>query len=308
MAGEGKTDMERIGLFSEMEYITIGDTYFTALNRPFNEEAGKGRQMFPGGSKIMSDLQAGYFDAQFKRVFTGEGYSNPIKLKRQHRMEEAKKNIGKVFLPSNGDKKSSGLGSYYGTLGGPMPAFSGQLKARDPYIAPGKNFYTNPGKLGTGYGYPNLTIGKPYSYSSESYEGAARKKGEVDDEQALMKGGPFKLNLYPREYFDANPYQSDEHLPPVKKSAERKVEKPFRPSSPAKKMGGMKAGTFDPYPSHSNEPYRIKREKETTTNKSGKIFHPLSSSKTRPIRSILQAYVLKSVNPVNYKTLSLASY
>lgn len=45
-----------------------------------------------------------------------------------------------------------GLGSYYGTLGGPVPFFSAQSKPREKYEAPGKNLYTNPGKKGTGYG------------------------------------------------------------------------------------------------------------------------------------------------------------
>lgn len=31
----GKTDMERIGLFSEMEYITVGDKYVTQFNRKY---------------------------------------------------------------------------------------------------------------------------------------------------------------------------------------------------------------------------------------------------------------------------------
>nr|XP_033799537.1 UPF0602 protein C4orf47 homolog isoform X1 [Geotrypetes seraphini]XP_033799545.1 UPF0602 protein C4orf47 homolog isoform X1 [Geotrypetes seraphini]XP_033799553.1 UPF0602 protein C4orf47 homolog isoform X1 [Geotrypetes seraphini]XP_033799558.1 UPF0602 protein C4orf47 homolog isoform X1 [Geotrypetes seraphini]XP_033799567.1 UPF0602 protein C4orf47 homolog isoform X1 [Geotrypetes seraphini] len=308
MGAEGKTDMERLGLFSEMEYVTIGDSYIPSLNRPFNDAAGKGRQMFPGGSKLMSDLQAGYFDAQFKRVFTGEGYSNPIKLRRLYRLDQSKRNLGKSFLPSSVSKKSSGLGSYYGTIGGSVQAFSSQLKTKAPYVAPGKNFYTNPGKKGTGYGYPNLTIGKPFAYSAEIYDKGPRKKGEEYDESKLIKGGPFRLNLYPREYFDPNPYHVDKPLPPLKKTEEKKIEKPFRPSSPSKKMGGMKAGTFDPYPTHSTDPYKTKYEKEVAVNKSGKIFHPLAGTKTRPVRSVLQAYVLKSVNTKNYKTLNLESY
>nr|XP_033799577.1 UPF0602 protein C4orf47 homolog isoform X2 [Geotrypetes seraphini] len=262
MGAEGKTDMERLGLFSEMEYVTIGDSYIPSLNRPFNDAAGKGRQMFPGGSKLMSDLQAGYFDAQFKRVFTGEGYSNPIKLRRLYRLDQSKRNLGKSFLPSSVSKKR----------------------------------------------YPNLTIGKPFAYSAEIYDKGPRKKGEEYDESKLIKGGPFRLNLYPREYFDPNPYHVDKPLPPLKKTEEKKIEKPFRPSSPSKKMGGMKAGTFDPYPTHSTDPYKTKYEKEVAVNKSGKIFHPLAGTKTRPVRSVLQAYVLKSVNTKNYKTLNLESY
>jgi hypothetical protein len=46
----------------------------------------------------------------------------------------------------------SGLGSHYGTLAGPIGAFSPTEKSRGAYKSPGKNFYTNPGKQGTGFG------------------------------------------------------------------------------------------------------------------------------------------------------------
>ena len=46
----------------------------------------------------------------------------------------------------------SGLGNHYGTLSGPIGAFSPQDKARKAYKTPGKNIYTNPGRKGTGFG------------------------------------------------------------------------------------------------------------------------------------------------------------
>nr|XP_044998241.1 UPF0602 protein C4orf47 homolog isoform X2 [Jaculus jaculus] len=249
MPGEGgKTDMERIGLFSEMEYITVGDKYVSPFNRPFNEDANKNRQMFPGGTKVMSNLQAGYFDAQFARIFEGEGYVNLNQVRRRHMMQEAKKNLGKAFIPSNGEKKPSGLGSYYGTIGGPVPFFSAQSKPRDRYEAPGKNLYTNPGKKGTGYGYANVTIGKQFSHSSDLYDAA-------------------KQNY---------------------------------------KAGGMKAGTFDPYPSHSADPYVIKLVK--ISGKTDKIFHPPSGPKSRPIESIMILNVKRALNTKNYKTASVQPF
>lgn len=52
-----------------------------------------------------------------------------------------------------------------------------------------------------------------------------------------MKGGPFKLNLYPREYFNTNPYHDEGPLPPPKKQPEKvPIPHPFKPSSPAKKV------------------------------------------------------------------------
>ena len=47
----------------------------------------------------------------------------------------------------------SGLGNHYGTLSGPIGAFSPVGRPGKEYKAPGKNVITNPGKHGTGYGY-----------------------------------------------------------------------------------------------------------------------------------------------------------
>lgn len=46
----------------------------------------------------------------------------------------------------------SGVGSHYGTLSGPIGAFSAATKPREKPGKSGKNFLTNPGKIGTGYG------------------------------------------------------------------------------------------------------------------------------------------------------------
>ncbi|XP_015341625.1 UPF0602 protein C4orf47 homolog isoform X1 [Marmota marmota marmota] len=305
----GKTDMERIGLFSEMEYITVGDKYVSPFNRPFNEAASKNRQILPGGTKEMSNLQAGYFDPQFARIFEGEGYVNLNQVRRRHMMEEAKKNLAKAFLPSSGDKKPCGLGSYYGTIGGPVPSFSAQAKPREQYMPPGKNLYTNPGKKGTGYGYANITIGKQFSHSSDLYDAARQNfKKENEEHHRLLKGAPFKLNLYPRDYFDTNPYFTEKPLPPIKKEEKKEsLLSPFKPSSPGKKPGGMKAGTFEPYPSHSTDPYVLKPGKKVS-KKDDKVFHPPSGPKSRPIESIMSLNVKRALNMKNYKTASLQSY
>ncbi|XP_053559862.1 UPF0602 protein C4orf47 homolog isoform X2 [Bombina bombina] len=291
MPGDGgKTDMERIGLFSELGYTTIGDKYVTPCAKSFNESASKNKQMLPGGSKTMANISGGYFDADFRRVFAGESYSDPFKQRRQYRMQQAKKNLGKAFIPTSGEKKPSGLGSFYGTLGGPVPAFSSELKQRKAYTAPGKNFYTNPPKHGTGYGYPNLTFGKEYPYSSDDYDASKVKmKKEMEMHKAKLKGGAFRLNMHPVEFFDGNPYRSDKPLPPLKKKDGKKAPvKPFKPSSPAKEAGGMKAGTFDLYPTHSNDLYEVKQKK---MSKPIKTFHPSAGPKSYPIQSVLAAHV-----------------
>ncbi|XP_063166479.1 cilia-and flagella-associated protein 96 [Candoia aspera] len=307
----GKTDMERLGLFSEMEYISIGDKYVSPFNRPFNEAASKNKQMLSAGNKERGATQAGYFDLQFSRIFEGESYSNPVQLRRRYRLAESKKNLGsRPFLPTNGDKFSCGIGTYYGTIGGPCSYFSAQLKDKIPYVPPGKNLYTNPGKKGTGYGYPNLTIGKPYMHSVELYDiGRINFKKTSEEHRQQMKGGPFKLNLYPREYFDMNPYHDDKPLSPPKQLPPKVlVQQPFKPSSPAKKLGGMKAGTFDPFPTYSAEPYGIRLPRSATTNKQGNVFHPNPGTKSRPVRSIMTLNIEKSLNATNYMNPCVMSY
>ncbi|XP_035281701.1 UPF0602 protein C4orf47 homolog isoform X1 [Anguilla anguilla] len=302
MPPEGKTDMDRVGLFKEMGYITIGDKYTTNTSRPFNESAHKSKQMIVSSPKKKSGLQVGYFDAQFKRIFEKEASTDPIKLRRQYRMQQAQKNIGKAFLPTNGEKKPSGIGSYYGTLGGPVQAMSTLKLPKKPYTSPGKNILTSPPKKGSGYGYPNVTLSKIDSYSSEPYDRAREMmKKEIVSDRTRMKGGPFRLNLHPKDCFDNNPYRLEKALPPVKQSEGKKDHVvPFKPSSPSKKIGGMKAGTFGTYPSHSADPYVPRRSKSVSTSKDGKIFHPSPGPKSMPVTSILNMNVRKVINSANY--------
>lgn len=70
----------------------------------FNKSAYKGRQMQASGLKIKDATQAGYFAEKFLRVFDGESYSDPIRLKRMFRNQELLKNLGPPFRPTNGIK------------------------------------------------------------------------------------------------------------------------------------------------------------------------------------------------------------
>jgi hypothetical protein len=58
-----------------------------------------------------------------------------------------------------------------------------------------------------------------------------------EEHHRLQKGSPFKLNLYPREYFDTNPYFLEKPLPPIKREEKKEsLLSPFKPSSPGKKV------------------------------------------------------------------------
>jgi len=101
-----KSDMERVGVFQEMGYITIQDRYKGGGSTSFNAAASKGKQMLPGGSKGRSALQAGYFNEKFHRVMEGEAYSDPIKIRRQHRLKEGQKKSQQAF-PSKQRRKET---------------------------------------------------------------------------------------------------------------------------------------------------------------------------------------------------------
>merc|ERR1711914_33963 len=134
----GKAAMERVGLFSEVGYISIGDRYKNAHpdSKPFNQNAFKGKQMMTSRNIKQTALQTGYFESKFNRILTGEAYIEPTQVKKQRRIERSRKMIGrKIWFPSDGQKEPSGLGSHYGTLGGKIAHFSAENKPK-PSKAP----------------------------------------------------------------------------------------------------------------------------------------------------------------------------
>ena len=56
--------------------------------------------------------------------------------------------------------------------------------------------------------------------------------------------------------------------------------------------GGCKAGTFDPYPKHSEEPYRNPKVTRTPDKKEG-VFRPSPCPKSMPTRSVVQQNVMR---------------
>lgn len=305
-----RNDMARLGVFSELGYTTIGDPYVSHYRKPFNDAAGKGKQMLMGSTKSKSALQAGYFTEQFGRMLEGEAYTDIVQIRRRGRLEQAKKNLAKSWVPSNGDKLPSGLGSNFGCFDSRTDAFSAATKPKDKYKSAGHNLYTCPAKKGTGYGFIGVTIGQLPKHSPDPYSRAHElRKKEVSDEKKKRKGGPFKLNSHMKEYFDNNPYHSKKPLPPGKdvepKSSSSKP-KPFKPSSPAKSIGGCKAGTFDPYPTHSTDDYMVKGPKNDKKFVGG-IFTPNPGIKSMPTRSVVSQHVLTTMNTSNYMSVPISS-
>lgn len=73
---------------------------------PFIESAHRSRQMQAGIAKQRCSLQSGFFEKSFRRIFEREALSDPVRLARQSRVQQAQKNLGKAFLPCSGVKKA----------------------------------------------------------------------------------------------------------------------------------------------------------------------------------------------------------
>lgn len=308
MPGQTKNDIQRIGLFSEVGYITTGDPYKPIIDRPINYNAGKGKQMMSCSTKTKTGLCDGYFQSSFGRVFEKEGYSDPQKQRRLERSSEAQKNIVNTpFYPSNASKKPSGLGSHYGTFGGAVEYVKGTTRPKVAYKSPGKNFLTNPTKKGSGYGYTSLTIGRNFEYRSEFIGQPDVIRGlERQEHKKKMISTPFKLNLHNNSLFDPNIFKSDKPLPPVRKSHEeptkgRRVKLPFKQSSPGKDIGNCKAGTFTPYPEHPVDGYDVRGLKPAGP-KYG-MFTPSAGNKSRPTDSVIRMHVNKTITCNNFRNI-----
>jgi len=310
---DGKTDMERVGVFSEVGYTTIGDRYPKKNQKhlPFNKNAYKGKQMMTTHNKSRSAQQYGYFEGVFKRIMEKEAYINIVQAQRTKRLSQAKKRRGKgTWIPSDYPKKPSGLGNHYGTLAGPITHFVPNSKPKEEKKRLGRNVTTNPSKKGTGYGYVGVTLGDYHAHAVEPYERPRElriKENEIHHQQ--VKGKAFRLNNHPTMYFDHNPFKDPTKLPSKSKSAPDLTEKktgeklkPFKISSPPKKTGGCKAGCFTTYPKHSEDAYAPKKA-ERKNQGPKKLFRALPGPKSVPTPSIMQQCVQKAVNKANYKSV-----
>lgn len=314
VAGRGMSqpNYNKLGLFSEMGYTTIGEPYTAPNSRPYNDSASKGKQMMTTSTKQRTALTDGYFSNQFIRVFEKEAYTDAVKRRRQDRIQSTKKNIvPKPFLPSDKTKFPSGVGSYYGTFGlnGQLSHkyFAGGAKDKAAHTSPPKNFIANPPKKGSGYGYVGVTIGEyAKNFSDKIDRGQEIAEQERKESQKRMVGGAFKLNMHPKPLFKENPYKADKSLPAARAPKVRAGPPPlaFKPTSPSKLMGNCKAGTFSKYPTHPVDGYAVKVKKPLGP-KYG-VFNPPTVPKSRPTDSLLRRSVNRKLNRQNFTRVQAA--
>ncbi|RNA17476.1 hypothetical protein BpHYR1_024365 [Brachionus plicatilis] len=306
---EVRNDMNRVGLFQEMSYITVQDPYVPTSKFKFNEAAGKGKQILPGPIKDRSTgLQDGYFTKPFPRVFEKEAYSDPISLRRKERILEKKKNItDKPFITFYGEKKPDGLGSYTGTFGGRVDYFSPKDKEKKSYEPQKPNVKTNPSKKGTGYGYAIVGLDKYPEYKSDKYESPDKiAREEAERHKKAVLGAAFKSGIYQKVYFEKNPYLTEKDGAVFKEKSKSKSLtdlKTFKFSSPPKSMANVD-GFFSKFPGHMTDQYKpmsnykpVKR----VVNSSGKLFTPQKGPKSKPQSSVINYNVGIKVNSSNFK-------
>jgi len=298
----GKAAMERVGLFSEVGYISIGDRYKNSHpdSKPFHQTAYKGKQMMTSGNIKQTALQTGYFEPKFNRILEGEAYIEPTQVKRSRRLERSRKMIGrKIWFPSDGQKEPSGLGSHYGTLSGKISHFSAETKPKPTKAPELKNMITNPPKKGSGYGYCDVTLEKYHPHANEPYNRSRQLINEANAaHHRKVKGKAFKLNNHPADYFDGNPFKrvniKGKQPEDTGRKDQRKI-KPFQTISPSNRC-------FQNYPKHSYDPYIPPKKTEKKIKTKG-LFMPTSGPKSCPTPSVTQQNINKAVNKLNYKTI-----
>ncbi|XP_042900509.1 cilia-and flagella-associated protein 96-like [Parasteatoda tepidariorum] len=317
---EGKTDFsrpdfDRIGLFKEMSYLE-GPAQIPPISDIMSRAPPKGKQMSTSSTKSKNGTQSGYFDKEFLRVFEGEGYADPIRNRRLQRLEKAKLNIGPAFKSTSPTKTQNGKGTNYGTFQGKtLEYFSSHPREVEKGSPPKKNFYTNPPKKGTGYGYPNVTIGKVPPYFLEGEYEELKEKPEEPEKPEPQEFEPYKVGIFQQGYFDPNPFRTDEEveLPEEEETETFEIEKPFLPTGPAKKDGGMKAGCLNKFPEYVGDPYakmgeRSLRGVKNYVNAENKMFRYVPGPKPYPIKSIITKNVERRVTPANFTTIKGVVY
>jgi hypothetical protein len=154
----GKSDLNRIGIFSEQKYISVGEAYVSKKGGSTLDYRANGKQFLTAPLRSGHDSKDAYFDQQFIRLFENEPFTDLAQIRRKHRANEKTKNITKEpFKPSSVPPKPSGKGSHWGTIEQQWPVKNSKLELpprpekKEKNAPQLKNFITSPGKKGSGY-------------------------------------------------------------------------------------------------------------------------------------------------------------
>ncbi|XP_054273435.1 UPF0602 protein C4orf47 homolog [Macrosteles quadrilineatus] len=295
----GRSDLERVGLFAEMEYMH-GQPYTAPLTHSGVRDLKKS-QMYPGVPKWKTGLQDCYFDQKFKRIFEKEAYTSPYVMEVEAKKEFKKKypNL-RTFIPPSYSKKHATPGDYFGTFGGIVKAFSPVSKPRTKEAKLPLNFKVNPGKKGNA-GYTDICINKYPSYKPSPYDDPRPIRG---------KGGkliPF-LSGNPGGYFYKNPYYTDKIQTTYKEDFEKTKLKSgqFYPSGKNKTLDGC-FSKYPPYQSSPESPPKMGKAKGQPETRAG-VFRPPPGNKTMYTKSIMGNKVDIALNAQNWRNFKPITY
>lgn len=261
--------LSTLGVFSQPEYIS--EPYFKLRSDQIfrgKYDSSLKPMYLDGVTKSKCGNNDGYF-RDFDRIYEGEALSNIVAIRRSWRHANNAKKIGKEWMPSNPAHQRCGLGSTAGNFTSFYPAMSTETTVTEkPPSLP--NFYTNPGKKGTGYGYVEVCL-NPYPEWREGASCFATRGTTIKElnEQHLAKclGRPVFINQQASGVaFDPAPYEGVDPLAPGGRAIQKfglansdkalNVGPTFIPPNPPKRDGGCKDGTLNKWPEHVGEPFK----------------------------------------------------
>jgi len=290
--------MEKLGVFQQGSYISIGDEYDKKRERNARHQ-GRGFSTGPGKR---GQGPAVTF-SPFRSINEGDKYVDPGTHEKKYRMEQEKKKITPHgFRYTNPGKKSCGSGNFYGTFtdaGDKRPKHETEYdvvrrgELPDKVRAAPKNIMTGASKKGT-HGLTDTCIGDAYKYQSDPYDSQHRM--DIDDQRGALKkhiGGPFKASSKSGGTFDKTEqgsskiYSLDRPLPPKKDGStakNRAILVAFKPSSPGKRGWNCTIGGFPEYKEDPLELQERRKREEAKAAKPQTTWKPISGAKSTPTR------------------------
>lgn len=157
-----------------------------------------------------------YTDRKYLTLASGEQngdkgadpYMTEEQLDRQRTKKAAEKNLDGEFKYASVPKKSTGPGSYYGTIGNKpfehMKDFDVPTKEDVPTQPKpeSRNIVCNPAKKGT-YGVPGTTFGPKFEHKSDGFEEVRQREQDAwKAEKEKRLGGIWKISLKSNTTFD----------------------------------------------------------------------------------------------------------
>jgi len=319
-----KYTMLRMGTFSTPTFMGVGEPYIDkmqsdnrALGRQFQTNKPRKGQTGDNWNRIHGRRQG------VQVLFEGEKFVDPHTHERKWRLGEMKKNLtSNGFAYSNPNKKSAGLGNYFGCIGKKfehMADFDVLTKEQKPpeVVHELRQVLTNPAKNGYGLSTPGIAFGPPVKQGEErkpgkwggaeymhsvdpydmarQYENAERKFNN----EAIAGRPPFRTVSHSLDFFDHKKGVASSAVfteePRIPERAPKEDEgKPVStaPFYPAKAPKSGHQGTFNKFPAYKEDPLdeKLKAAKaaaEAARAIIGNPFKPPQKPKTCPTKSIL---------------------